>query len=145
MSGRTPLADRFAQWQNFDFDPAQCPVRSVLDHIGDKWTTLILIVLATKPHRFSDIRRAVPDISKRMLTQSLRGLERDGMVTRHVFPTKPPSVEYRLSSLGVSVLEPLAGLVEWAENNHAGIRRAQEQFDADNFPYKPPVSCHPAN
>jgi DNA-binding HxlR family transcriptional regulator len=130
MSGRTSLAARLAQWQDFEFDPNRCPVRDVLDHIGDKWTTLILIVLAAKPHRFSDIRRAVPDISKRMLTQSLRDLERDGMVTRHVFPTKPPSVEYRLSALGVSVLEPLAGLVEWAENNHAGIQHARERFDA---------------
>ncbi len=130
MSASTDLAARFAQWQDFEFDPVRCPVRDVLDHIGDKWTTLILIVLATKPHRFSDIRRTIPDISKRMLTQSLRGLERDGMVTRHVFPTKPPSVEYRLSSLGVSVLEPLAGLVEWAESNHAGIWRARERFDS---------------
>jgi DNA-binding HxlR family transcriptional regulator len=130
MSGRTTLTARLAQWQDFEFDPNRCPVRDVLDHIGDKWTTLILIVLAEKPHRFSDIRRAVPDISKRMLTQSLRDLERDGMVTRHVFPTKPPSVEYRLSPLGVSVLEPLAGLVEWAENNHAGIQHARERFDA---------------
>ena len=130
MSGRTTLTARLAQWQDFEFDPNRCPVRDVLDHIGDKWTTLILIVLAEKPHRFSDIRRAVPDISKRMLTQSLRDLERDGMVTRHVFPTKPPSVEYRLSPLGVSVREPLAGLVEWAESNHAGIQHARERFDA---------------
>lgn len=131
MSKSTTLIARFAQWRDFEFDPVRCPVRDVLDRIGDKWTTLILIALAAKPHRFSDLCRAIPDISKRMLTQSLRNLERDGMVTRHVFPTKPPSVEYRLSSLGVSVLEPLAGLVEWAEKNHAGIRHAREQFDAD--------------
>lgn len=131
MSDSTALAARFAQWQEFEFDPSRCPVRDILDRIGDKWTTLVLITLASRPHRFSDIRRAIPDISKRMLTQSLRDLERDGLITRHVFPTKPPSVEYRLSSLGVSVLEPLAALVEWAESNHAGIRLAREQFDAD--------------
>jgi DNA-binding HxlR family transcriptional regulator len=96
-----------------------------------KWTVLILIVLGAKPRRFSEIHRAVPDISKRMLTQTLRDLERDGMVTRHVFPTKPPSVEYRLSPLGVSVLDPLAGLVEWAESNHARIQAARVQFDAE--------------
>lgn len=130
MPGRATLIARFAQWQDFELDPGRCPVRDVLDHVGDKWTTLIVIILATKPHRFSDIRRAIPDISKRMLTQSLRGLERDGMITRRVFPTKPPSVEYSLSTLGISMLEPLATLVEWAENNHAGIRSARERFDA---------------
>lgn len=131
MSNSASLITRFVQWQDFGLDPAQCPVRDVLDRIGDKWTTLILIILGIKPHRFSDIRRAIPDISKRMLTQSLRNLERDGMVTRHVFPTKPPSVEYRLSALGISVLEPLAGLVKWAEGNHSAIRDAREQFDAE--------------
>jgi DNA-binding HxlR family transcriptional regulator len=130
MSDNTALIARFAQWQEYEFDPSQCPVRDVLDRIGEKWTMLVLFTLAVKPHRFSDVRRAIPDISKRMLTQSLRDLERDGLITRHVFPTKPPSVEYRLSSLGVSVLGPLAALVEWAENNHAGIRLAREQFDA---------------
>jgi DNA-binding HxlR family transcriptional regulator len=130
MPGNAVLASRFAEWQSLGFGPARCPVRDVLDHIGDKWTTLILIALAAKPRRFSEMQRAVPDISKRMLTQTLRDLERDGMVTRHVFPTKPPSVEYRLSTLGHSVLAPLAGLVEWAESNHAGILSARARFDA---------------
>ena len=130
MSGKTALSARFAEWQGFGFDPIHCPVRDVLDHIGDKWTTLILIGLATKPHRFSELQRAVPDISKRMLTQTLRNLERDGMVTRKVFPTKPPSVEYCLSPLGGAVLEPLAILVEWAEGSHPGIQRARARFDA---------------
>ena len=120
---------RFAQWQGIGADRAKCPVRDVLDRIGDRWTTLILITLAPRPRRFSEIHRAVPDISKRMLTQTLRGLERDGLVTRHVFPTKPPSVEYRMSALGISVLEPLSGLVEWAEASHAAIQRARTAFD----------------
>ena len=110
------------------YDP-DCPARTMLDRIGDKWTTLIVIVLAEKPHRFGEIRRAVPDISKRMLTQTLRHLERDGMVTRQVFPTQPPSVEYALSTLGTSVLHPLATLVEWAEENHALVQRARIRFD----------------
>ena len=107
-----------------------CPVREILGQLGDKWTTLIVIALADRPRRFSDIRRAVPDISKRMLTQTLRNLERDGLLTRHVFPTKPPSVEYRLSPLGHSLLEPLAALVAWSEQTRDDIREARARFDA---------------
>jgi DNA-binding HxlR family transcriptional regulator len=124
------LAARFAQWQAFGFDAAQCPVRNVLDHFGDKWTTLTMIALAAKPRRFSELMRTVPDISKRMLTQTLRNLERDGLLTRHVFPTKPPSVEYRLSASGVSLLTPLAGMVNWAESNFADILQSRARFDA---------------
>ena len=75
------------------------------------------------------LNRCLPDISKRMLTQTLRDLERDGLATRHVFPTKPPQVEYRLSPLGCSVLRPLAALVEWAEHNFPAIRQARDRFD----------------
>ncbi len=121
---------RLAAWQAAGCDASTCPVRDVLDHIGDKWTSLILLVLAEEPHRFSAIRRAVPDISKRMLTQTLRTLERDGLVTRHVFPTKPPSVEYRLSPLGQSVCTPLVALVDWANSHHGSIRAARQRFDA---------------
>lgn len=124
------LAIRFKAWQASAFDRALCPVRDVLDRVGDKWTTLMLIALTTGPMRFGALRRAVPDISKRMLTQSLRVLERDGMISRAVFPTKPPSVEYCLTPLGQSILEPLVQLVTWAEGNHADIRAARERFDA---------------
>ncbi len=130
MEESAALAERFQQWRGLGFDAAQCPVRDVLDRLGDKWSTLILIALAQTPRRFSEVRRAVPDISKRMLTQTLRNLERDGLVTRHVFPTKPPSVEYRLSDLGRSALGPLAVLVSWAEASHPAIRRARAAFDA---------------
>jgi DNA-binding HxlR family transcriptional regulator len=130
MTASLALAARFETWQSSGLDPAGCPVRNVLDRIGDKWTTLVLIALAATPRRFSEVRRAVPDISKRMLTQTLRDLERDGLITRHVFPTKPPSVEYRLSSLGRSVLDPLAGLVEWAEASYAAIQLSRARFDA---------------
>lgn len=124
-----PGKTRLERWESDGLDPAACPVRGVLDRIGDKWTTLILLILAEAPHRFAAIRRRVPDISKRMLTQTLRDLERDGMVTRHVFPTKPPSVEYRLSPLGRSVLAPLSALVDWAEANHGAIRAARARYD----------------
>ena len=105
-------------------------MRNVLDRVGDKWTMLALVALAPAPRRFSELHRIMPDISKRMLTHTLRELERDGLATRHVFPTKPPKVEYRLSALGRSVLSPLGGLVEWAEANYASIRQARASFDA---------------
>jgi len=131
MSAGATLAARFQAWQGQTFDGGQCPVRDVLDQIGTKWSMLILIVLADAPSRFSALQRAVPDISKRMLTQTLRDLERNGMITRQVFPTKPPSVEYRLSALGESLLPPLQALVEWAESRHGEIRAARVHFDAE--------------
>ncbi len=133
------LVARFNAWQALGFDETKCPVRNVLDQLGDKWTMLTLIALAASPRRFSELMRTVPDISKRMLTQTLRNLERDGMVTRHVFPTKPPSVEYRLSPSGVSVLTPLAGLVNWAESHFAGILQSRARFDAAVEQDKPPL------
>lgn len=130
MTASTDLGRRFTAWQTQGLDPERCPVRDVLDHLGDKWTTLVLIALADGPQRFNALARAVPDISKRMLTQTLRDLERDGFVTRRVFPTKPPSVEYRLAELGHSLLEPVAALVAWAEREHPRIRAARARFDA---------------
>jgi DNA-binding HxlR family transcriptional regulator len=124
------LAERFRTWSSGEFDLANCPVRGILDRLGDKWTTLIVIVLAQRPHRFSAIRRSIPDISKRMLTQTLRDLERDGLITRRVFPTKPPSVEYALTALGESLLEPLVHLVAWAEESQPTIATARSAFDA---------------
>ncbi|MEA9482183.1 helix-turn-helix domain-containing protein [Xanthomonas campestris] len=115
--------------QGMPFDATQCPVRDVLDQIGDKWTMLILLTLIPGPSRFSAIQRAVPDISKRMLTQTLRNLERNGMITRKVYATKPPSVEYALSKLGMALLDPISQLLNWAGEHHASIRAARERFD----------------
>ena len=98
--------------------------------MGDKWSLLILIALFHAPHRFSALQRAVGDISKRMLTQSLRNLERDGLVSRQVFATKPPSVEYALTAMGESSLVPVVGLVGWASAHHDAIRDARLAFDA---------------
>lgn len=106
-----------------------CPIRDVLDHIGDKWSTLLLLTLAERSHRFGELRRAVPDISQRMLTQTLRDLQRDGLVSRHVHPTVPPSVEYRLTPLGQSLLEPLTPLIRWAGAHHSAIRTARAAFE----------------
>ena len=123
------LVTPFGEWPAASSDTAACPIRNVLDRIGDRWTMLTLAVLATGPRRFNELHRLIPDISKRMLTQSLRNLERDGLATRHVFATKPPSVEYRLSPLGRSVLVPLAALVAWADDHYATIRQSRERFD----------------
>ena len=129
---RDQMLNQFDDMRATSFEPSDCPVRNVLDRIGDKWTTLILIELTKAPRRFSELRRGLPDISKRMLTQTLRNLERDGLVLRQVFPTKPPSVEYRLSELGVSVLEPLGHLVDWAARSFEQILLARRQFDGAN-------------
>jgi DNA-binding HxlR family transcriptional regulator len=107
-----------------------CPVRDVLDRVGSKWTMLLVVALAVRPRRFGQLQRAVPDISKRMLTQVLRHLERDGLITRHVFPTKPPSVEYRLAPLGQSLLDPFASLMDWADQRHGEISASRARFDA---------------
>ncbi len=106
-----------------------CPVRQVLDQIGDKWSTLMLIALSEKPYRFGELRRLIPDISQRMLTQTLRDLQRNGLVSRTVFPTQPPSVEYRMTPLGTSLMEPLGVLVGWAETHYGRVISAREHFD----------------
>ena len=134
MTEQPPLATAFPQWGSAGFDAVSCPIRNVLDRIGDKWTMLILVALAAGPRRFGALHRCLPDISKRMLTQTLRNLERDGLATRHVFPTKPPQVEYRLSPLGCSLLQPLAALVGWADHHYPAIRLARDRFDAAPVP-----------
>lgn len=111
---------------NGDFD--RCPIRQVLDRVGDKWTTLILMLLDAKPMRFSALRRAVPDISQRMLSQTLRNLQCDGLIARQVFPTVPPAVEYSLTPLGRSLLDPLMALSAWAEKNMDEVLKARASF-----------------
>ena len=107
-----------------------CPVRDVLDCIGDRWSLLILLTLAQAGVlRFTALKRAIGDISQRMLAQTLRALERDGYVTRTIHPTIPPQVEYRLTQLGGSLLARIEPLVEWAEQNHGVIRGAREEYD----------------
>lgn len=109
-------------------DASQCPVRNVLDQLADKWSVLIITALAERPYRFGELKRAIGDISQRMLTQTLRDLQADGMIEREVFPTTPPSVEYSLSPMGRSFLVPLGALVDWAFENHPAIREARAEF-----------------
>lgn len=107
-----------------------CPaVREVLNRVGDKWSVLIVDALGEGPMRFSDLRRAIEGVSQRMLTLTLRGLERDGLITRTVFPEIPPRVEYELTRLGNTLLEPIQGLAEWADNNRTSIQEARAKFD----------------
>ena len=129
MNAACTIAEQFNAYSVAGIDAAKCPVRDVLDLVADKWSTLVLFALTSAPRRFSVLKRTIPDISKRMLTQTLRDLERDGLITRHVFATKPPSVEYRLSELGTSSLASLAALVEWATKNHPAIREARARYD----------------
>ncbi|MEO8758011.1 MAG: helix-turn-helix domain-containing protein [Devosia sp.] len=106
-----------------------CPVRSVLDKVGDKWSLLLVMTLSGGPLRFNELKRRVPDISQKMLTQTLRELQRDGMVARKVFPTVPPAVEYRLTGLGESVLVPFGMLVSWANTHHEQIFASRAEFE----------------
>jgi DNA-binding HxlR family transcriptional regulator len=101
----------------------------VLSRIGDKWTILVVGELGAGPRRFNEVRRALGSISQRMLTLTLRGLERDGLVTRTVFPTIPPKVEYELTNLGRSLLEPVNGIGLWARQNGGAIEDARKRFD----------------
>jgi DNA-binding HxlR family transcriptional regulator len=110
--------------------PADCrAVGEVLARIGDKWTVLVVNLLGAGPKRFSQVRREVGGISQRMLTLTLRALERDGFVTRTVHPTMPPSVEYALTDLGRSLLAPVRALGSWALANQQAIAEARHRFD----------------
>lgn len=105
-------------------------VTPVLNRVGDKWSMLIVMILAAGPRRFSELKREIDGISQRMLTLSLRGLERDGLVSRSVEPTVPPKVTYALTDLGQSLREPVQALGQWAIEHIGCIRAAQQRFDA---------------
>ena len=104
-------------------------VAPVLNRVGDKWSMMIVMMLSAGPMRFSELKRAIDGISQRMLTLSLRGLERDGLVTRTVTPTIPPRVDYELTELGISLRQPVKALGDWAIEHIACIRAAQDKFD----------------
>jgi DNA-binding HxlR family transcriptional regulator len=111
--------------------PEECrAVSEVLARVGDKWSVLVVVVLGDGPKRFNELRRSIASISQRMLTLTLRGLERDGLVTRTVFPTIPPRVDYALTELGRSLLIPVGALGTWARENQARIQQSRQRFDA---------------
>ncbi|HEY7957447.1 MAG TPA: helix-turn-helix domain-containing protein [Polyangia bacterium] len=109
--------------------PHECLAREILDRVGDKWSVYIVAMLSGGPLRFSELRRRIEGISQRMLTLTLRSLERDGLVTRTVHPTVPPSVEYALTRLGRTLIAPVMALVAWAEKNKTRIQQARNAFD----------------
>jgi DNA-binding HxlR family transcriptional regulator len=108
----------------------RCPIRDVLDRLGDRWTLLVLMELQEGTLRFSVLKRRIEDISQRMLAQTLRQLEKDGLVSRKVYPTIPPKVEYALTELGLSILKPVGQLIAWAGDNHQAVREARARYVA---------------
>ena len=107
-------------------------VASILARVGDKWSVLVIMQLADGPRRFNEIKRSIGGISQRMLTLSLRGLERDGLVTRTVFPTIPPRVDYELTDLGRGLWQPVEALGKWAYDHRTEIEGARARFDGRN-------------
>lgn len=113
--------------------PEACPaVREVLNRVGDKWSVQVIALLGDGPMRFSELRRQIEGISQRMLTLTVRNLERDGLISRTVFPEIPPRVEYELTKLGNTLLVPISGLAEWAADHRTSIQEAREVFDKKN-------------
>ncbi|GEO85439.1 MULTISPECIES: winged helix-turn-helix transcriptional regulator [Alphaproteobacteria] len=115
------------------YDLSKCQtVSEMLSRIGDKWSVLVIMMLGDGPSRFSDLKRAVVGVSQRMLTLTLRALERDGLVKRTVYPTVPPRVEYELTELGQSLRGPIQAVGGWVFNNHDKIHAARTDFDKRN-------------
>ena len=117
----TPLIDPYK---------ANCPSRQVLDLIGDKWASLLILLLADEPKRFSTLQRSIQGISQKMLTQTLRSLERDGLISRTLYPEVPPRVEYALTPLGKTLCAPISAIVHWAEEHIDEVAAAQVTYDA---------------
>jgi len=111
-------------------EQGSCPVREVLDRVGDKWSVLAVFLLAERPLRFNELRRSIEGISQRMLTLTLRRLERDGLVSRTVEPTTPPRVEYALTDLGRTLVTAVEALVAWADVHRQDVEAARQAYDA---------------
>ncbi|EPB6722125.1 winged helix-turn-helix transcriptional regulator [Vibrio fluvialis] len=114
----------------YDVYENRCPTRAVLDRIADKWALLILDKLRGEPVRFNHLKRDIKGISQKVLSQTLKKLERDGLVSRTVFPTVPVTVEYALTPLGTTLTDAVAALAHWAENNMDAVLKAQKSYDA---------------
>ncbi|TML05347.1 MAG: helix-turn-helix transcriptional regulator [Actinobacteria bacterium] len=126
---------------SYDVYDRACPTRQVLDRIADRWTALVVGRLEEGTQRFSELQREIGGVSSKMLSQTLRSLERDGLVERTVHPVVPPHVEYRLTPLGETLTEPLAAVREWAEAHIEAVEAAQERYEAverDPAPWQRP-------
>jgi DNA-binding HxlR family transcriptional regulator len=127
-TGNVPLLELMPAMKSED--GGLCPMREVLDLVGDSWSLLTIINLQSGPRRFNALRRMIEGISQRMLTVTLRSLERDGLVVRTVKPTSPPEVTYALTGIGHSIAVPVGALGEWAVANRDHLRNARNAFDA---------------
>ncbi|MFC9432988.1 winged helix-turn-helix transcriptional regulator [Nocardia sp. NPDC057030] len=132
MASATDMTKPTVSWDPYT---RGCPSRDVLDRIGDKWTVLVLGELAEHgARRFTELRKGLMGVSEKMLTQTLRALERDGIVRRTVYPTVPMRVEYALTPLGQTLREPLKALTEWSVRHMQEVLAAREEYDADTEP-----------
>jgi DNA-binding HxlR family transcriptional regulator len=120
------LSETKPVWDVFN---SQCPTRQVLDRIADKWTVLVIRRLADGTLRFAQLRRSVDGISQKVLTNTLRGLERDGIVTRRIYASVPPRVEYSLTDLGRSLRDLVEGICRWSEANMERVQEARAAYD----------------
>ena len=130
LNGSRKRQENHAPWTAPAEGQSECPLRDILDRVGDKWSVLVVILLRDGKMRFSDLRRAIEGISQRMLTQTLRQLERDGLVNRTVYPSVPVRVEYELTTLGKTLIEPLSALAGWAKNNRAVMLSNRRAYDS---------------
>ncbi|GLY77440.1 winged helix-turn-helix transcriptional regulator [Actinoallomurus iriomotensis] len=130
MATRTAAQRRQDARVAYDAYLATCPARTLLDRISDKWVSLLLNALAGGPQRYSDLSRTVAGVSQKMLTQTLRSLERDGLVSRTVTPSVPVRVDYELTPLGVSLLPVMRAIKDWAETHIEEVAAAQGAYDA---------------
>lgn len=130
MATLTAAQQRARARVEYDAFLAACPSRKLLDRVSDKWVTLSLSALSDGPQRYSEISRRIAGVSQKMLTQTLRTLERDGLVTRTVTPTVPVRVDYELTALGAGLLAQLQPIKQWAEQHMTDVEKAQKAFDA---------------
>ena len=115
--------------QNWDVYSADCPTRKVLDRVADKWAVLVLGLLSKEPVRFNQLRRKIEGVSQKMLSQTLKSLERDGLVHRKAIPTVPVTVEYSITPLGRTLVETVDGLRIWAETHMGEVQKSQNRYD----------------
>ena len=130
MPTMTAAQRRAAQKADYDVFLAECPSRQLLDRLSDKWVTLVMVALEDGPRRYSQLSRTIAGVSQKMLTQTLRTLERDGLVTRTVTASVPVTVTYELTGLGHSLQRVIHGLKDWAESNMGEVLAARSSYDA---------------
>lgn len=129
MATMTAAQRRKQQQIAYNAYVAECPSRQVLDAISDKWVTLVLSALADGPQRYSDLARQIAGVSQKMLTQTLRTLERDGLLTRTITPSVPVRVDYELTTLGQTILPVVAAIKQWSEAHIEQIHKARRAYD----------------